>query len=87
MRWHGGNQDIEIHVILQTTSINSSSKYATILKIGFMKEHMGYHGITNHLSSHGNNNGRSSHLLTPQFDTLKLSKSIPNTIYKSNQNT
>ena len=32
---------------LQTTSINSSSKYATILKIGFMEEHMEYHGITN----------------------------------------
>jgi len=44
---YGGNQYIDIHVILQTTSINSSSKYATILKIGFMEEHMEYHGITN----------------------------------------
>ena len=47
LRWHGENQNIVIHVILVNNFRNSSSKYATILKIGFMKEHMEYHGIIN----------------------------------------
>ena len=45
MTWN--NQNIEIHVILVNNFRNSSSTYATILKIDFMNEYLKYHGITN----------------------------------------
>ena len=47
MNYHRENQNIEIHAILVNNLRNSTWKYATFRRIGFMKEYMNYHGITN----------------------------------------
>ena len=62
---------MEIHIILINNLRNSSSQYATILKINFMQEHMKYHGMTKTYQHMGIIMG-DHHIYLPQFDPLKL---------------